>query len=404
MSNPIKIRAAISLPTEFEFGEVRPSPSAPTTPPPSLGALAAFVGTWSGGGFNTIFRPDSATSPSPLPVPVVGSDNVLELNLTSESLTFSPSLGSVPNRGSLQQGDVFLNGIPYLQAISDVTTPGQTTGIHVEPGLWMSVPATTIPAEGPTLVRMASIPHGTTIEAQGTSSVITGAPTIPKVNITPFATPANGIPPGPVPPGTISFASQTATNQGTPRIPQDLTSFIANGTITQAMLDDPNSVLRNIISKQTIISTTVISIATNPSAPLFAGGTDNIAFLTGDPTITLKSPLSAPPPKANAQTLQMTATFWIETVQHKILVPIFKLGQPALLVKGPASIPGQPVPTFSLTPPVEITEPRQITVTSTQIQYSQTVLLNFNTLSWPHVSVATLVPADPVTVPPSVWN
>jgi hypothetical protein len=27
----------------------------------------------------------------------------------------------------------------------------------------------------------------------------------------------------------------------------------------------------------------------------------------------------------------------------------------------------------------------------TQLQYSQRVLLNFNTLSWPHVSVATLL-------------
>jgi hypothetical protein len=48
-----------------------------------------------------------------LPVPV--SDNILELNLTSESLSFSPSLGAVPNRGSNPQGDIFLNGVPYLQ-------------------------------------------------------------------------------------------------------------------------------------------------------------------------------------------------------------------------------------------------------------------------------------------------
>lgn len=406
MSNPIKIRAAISLPSDFEFGEVIPSPkrAGGTPPPPSLGPLAAFVGTWSGHGFNTIFRPDSQKTPTVLPTPVAGSDNVLELNLTSETLTFSPSLGSVPNRGSLQQPDAFLNGVPYLQVINDVTTPGQVTGIHVEPGLWMIVPPTTIPQEGQTLVRMASIPHGTTIEAQGTSTIINGAPNIPSVDITPFPTPAAGIPPGPVPPGTIKFPSQTATNQGTPRIPQDLTSFIASGTITQAILDDPNSILRTIISKQKISATTVISIATNPVAPLFGGGTDNIAFLTGDPQVTLTHPLTPPPPKPNAQTLQMTATFWIETVEHTILVPIFKLGQPPLLLKAPADSPGQAVPTFSVAPPFEITEPRQITVRSTQIQYSQVVMLNFNGLTWPHVSVATLVPSDPVSVPPSAWD
>jgi hypothetical protein len=54
-------------------------------------------------------------------------------------------------------------------------------------------------------------------------------------------------------------------------------------------------------------------------------------------------------------------------------------------------------------PPIQITKPRSITVKSTQIQYSQQVFLNFNTLTWPHVSVATLVPSDAISVPPSVW-
>ena len=54
-------------------------------------------------------------------------------------------------------------------------------------------------------------------------------------------------------------------------------------------------------------------------------------------------------------------------------------------------------------PPYEITVPRPITVASTQIQYSQKVLLNFNGLSWPHVSVATLVPEAPIPIPASAW-
>ena len=40
-----------------------------------------------------------------------------------------------------------------------------------------------------------------------------------------------------------------------------------------------------------------------------------------------------------------------------------------------------------------------IRVTATQIQYTQKVILNFAGLSWPHVSCATLVPADPVPIP-----
>jgi len=387
MSDPINLRSNISLPHDFVFGQVSPKPETiVATPPPSLGPLAAFVGNWSGRGFNTIFRPDSPTTPTPLPIPVTGSDNILELNLTSESLSFSPSLGSVPNRGMVQ-ADIFLNGVPYLQTINDVTNPAQPVGIHVEPGLWMIVPPTTDPALGQTLVRMGSIPHGTTIEAQGTSTTISGAPTIPPVNITPFPTGGGG---------PIRFPSQTASASGTPRLPQDLTSFIAAGTITQAMLDDPNTVLRNHLIGQKITATTVISIATNPAAPIFGGGTDNIAFLLGDK--------NTPPSRPNAQTLQMTATFWIETVEHKILVPIFRAGHPPLLIKGIPKAPGQPVPIFSVRPPVEITAPREITVHSTQIQYTQTVMLNFNTLTWPHVSVATLVPSDPVEVPHTVWG
>jgi hypothetical protein len=382
--------AAISIPGEFHFGEVSPLLKLPVLPPaaPSLGAIAAFVGTWTGNGFNTIFRPDSPKTPTPLPIPVTGSDNILELNLTSETLSFSPALGSVPNRGMVQ-ADAFLNGIPYLQAINDITT-GSPVGIHVEPGLWMSVPSTADPAEGPTLVRMGSIPHGTTIQAQGTSTTISGAPTIPSVNITPFFTNGRGQVPG----NEVVFASQTATNKGTPRIPQDLTSFIAAGSITQAMLTDPNTFLRNHLTGQKITATTIISISTSPASPLFGGGTDNIAFLLGNPAAT------AP----NAQTLQMTATFWIETVQHTIIVPVFKVGQAPLLLKATPTVPGQPVPTFSVQPPIAITTPRPITITTTQIQYSQTVLLNFNTLTWPHVSVATLVPSGALTVPPSVWT
>ena len=62
------------------------------------------------------------------------------------------------------------------------------------------------------------------------------------------------------------------------------------------------------------------------------------------------------------------------------------------------------MPTFEVNPPTEITTPKIITVESIQIQYSQTVLLNFSAVTWPHVSVGTLVPTTLQTVPDSVWN
>jgi hypothetical protein len=377
----INVESTLSRPKDFLFGEVSGlgPHQIPLAPPPNLGPLTAFNGVFTGNGFNTIFRPNLG-SPTPLPTPPIGpNDNVLELNLTSEVLSFSPPLGSVPNRGEVQP-DIFLNGVPYLQSITDVTTPTDPIGIHVEPGLWMSVEPTTDPAEGATLVRMASIPHGTTIDAQGTWTIANTGPTIPSVSITPV--------------GAAPFPSQTATTKNTWRIPQDLTSYLAAGTITQAMLDDPNSVLVNAIAGQKFASTTTISISTDPASPLFGGGTDNIAFLLGNAAATTP----------NAQTVEMSATFRIETVEHTLVVPPFKPGQPPLKIPVESPDPQRPVPTFHVNPPVLIPKPIEITLTFTQIQYSQMVMLNFNGLVWPHVSVATLVPNGLIPIPPSVWD
>jgi hypothetical protein len=247
---------SISLPDLFRWDEVSSlttfKPATTTTPP--LGPLASFTGTFTGNGFNTIFRPNSPFTPTPLPLPPIGpDDNVLELNLTQEALTFSAPLGSIPNRGFVQ-GDIFLNGVPYIQSIQDVTVPTQPVGIHFEPGVWLAVPETTNPAETNTFVRMASIPHGTTVLAQGTSVTVNGPPNIAPVDITPFVIGQPG--------NRIAFPSQTAATDNTFRIPQNLAPFVAAGTITQAMLTDPNTFLRNHIVGQNITSTTVIQVFT----------------------------------------------------------------------------------------------------------------------------------------------
>lgn len=405
-----KATASISTPAGFEFGAVPPVltvgkiPIHPPAPPaPPLGPLAAFVGEWVGNGFNTIFRPDSSATPTPMPGPITTSDpadNVLELNITTESLTFSPPLGVVPNRGFAAQGDISLNGVPYLQVIEDVTAVdpnnpnSKPVGIHVEPGLWMAVPSSTAPHEPPTLVRMGSIPHGTTIQGQGVSAVNSGPPVIPPVDITPFFRnqPAN----------KRHFQNQDAANAGTRRIPQNLTVAPFNKLTLpqwQARITDPNSVLRDAIAGQTIKSTTTITITTAstsnppPTTPPFGGGTDNIAFLQGD----------AAGNNANANAIQMTATFWIEEVEHHIVIPVLPAG--TLPVQLRPKNPGPHSPVFILPPPPKpITKEVVITLRSTQIQYSQTVMLNFGPLTWPHVSVATLRPKHPLNVPPSVWE
>jgi hypothetical protein len=383
----LHLQPALSMPAEFRFDEVssQAEPKAAPTPAPSLGAIAAFTGTFHGVGFNTIFRPDLG-SPTKLPVTAT-DDNLLELNLTEETLSFSPSLGAVPNRGEVQP-DITLNGVPYLQVINDVTIAGQSTGIHVEPGLWMAVPATTDPSEGPTFVRMASIPHGTTLLAQGKATTIAGKPTFPVIDITPFSI-------GSAPGSGSPFPNQTAASPGTVRIPQDLTSYIKAGTITQAMLDNPVSLLSAHLANLDVTATTSITVSASVPAPLFGGGLRDIAFLDGD----------AQGNSPNAFVASMEATFYIETVDYTIEVPVFTPGQPPLTISpAPEAGPSrQPVPQFLVTPPAEITAPRTIKATATQIQYVQKVLLNFNTLSWPHVSVATLVPAAPVAVPASAF-
>jgi hypothetical protein len=350
---------------------------------PGLGGIAGFAGTFRGNGPNTIFRPQNvaAGSGTTLPNRATGpNDNILEINLTQETLSFSAPLGSIPNRGTVQ-GDAFLNGIPYLQTINDITDPANPVGIHFEPGVWLSVPATTAPAEPTSVVRMASIPHGTTIEAQGTSFPLNGGPQIDAVDITPFTIASEGHPSQPV-----KFPSQTAADAGTFRLPQDLTSFIEAGTITQDILDNPNIVLKNRADAQNIIATTVIAIDTIPQAPLFGGGTDNIAFLQGNQDGTA--------PNANA--VQMSAIFWIETVTETITVPA-NTGKQPVIVSGAANA-GEPVVSYSVTAMIPSAEETVVEVWYTQIQYTQTVLLNFKGLTWPHVSVATLVPNEPVPV------
>jgi hypothetical protein len=272
-----------------------------------LGPLAPLAGKWVGRGFNVIWRPDHAP----------GQDHFLELNLTSDQIEFSDIPGPIPNRGLLQP-DINMFGLTYLNQISDANVGA---GLHIEPGIWAAVPATTDPKMQPTVVRMASIPHGTVVLFQGTATTANGGPNIAIKGIKPFAL-------GGPPTQTIDFPEQTLTNH---------TNFRTSGAgltgITQQMVNNPNSVLTAAIAGQHITSTTALHMTTL-NHPVLGGGAANTAFLKGGAD------------GANADAVQATATFWLETLQ------------------------GQSAPT--------------------QLQYTQTVLLNFAGISWPHVTVGTL--------------
>jgi hypothetical protein len=282
-----------------------------------LGPLQLLPGKWTGHGFNQIWRPFHSTPPNP-----PNQDRFLELNLTTETLEFSRIPGTIPNRGLLQ-GDISLIGIHYLQQIKDANLHA---GIHIEPGIWVTVPLTTNPEEPATVVRMASIPHGTTIEAQGIANTVNQGPVFQTASIAPFPI---GNPGSPITFPEVNLAVPTNFRSPPPQLVG----------ITQAMVDNPNSVLQTAIAGQVITAMTVLQISSKlgvEPAPDAGGGTDNIAFLTG----TAAGP--------NALAAEVDATFWIETVKE----PSGRIFH--------------------------------------QLQYTQTVLLNFNTLSWPHVSVATL--------------
>jgi hypothetical protein len=309
---------------DFSFEPLPPieDPATVASDAERLGPLAGLAGKWAGQGFNVIWRPHQ-------PPGIPDQDHFLELNVTSEQLDFGPALRDIPNRGLLQ-GNIRLFGLNYLQQISDANLDAPQ---HFEPGLWVRVPQTSQPKEDSTVARLASIPHGTTILAQGFASTSAGAPSIPDVSIRPF-------PIGE--PGTERhFVEQHLDTPSHRR-----TSGVGLAGITQQMVDNPNSVLRMTPSPP-ITATTRLHVSTSdPRIP--GGGTRNIAFLTG---VALAG---SPPPAGgigpNAVTAHVRATFWLETFQGD-------------------------------------QDPRQL-------QYSQRVLLNFDGLSWPHVTVATLHKQD----------
>ncbi len=271
----------------------------------NLGPLADLAGTWVGNGFNLISLPDFDSRP-----PSTGpKDFRLKLNATKEILQFIPIGGAIPNRGSVTdlgnntgQTDINLHGLTYLQRVSDLVT---NEAMHIEPGIWINVPASAVnPVQGPTVVRLATIPHGDSLLAQ--STLVTTVPSGPKIGVIDSTPTGPGITPGYLTP----FVNP-------PLPPGILLPWVKN----------PNLALLAAIQGQNIINTVVLIISTSP-----AGGIVNIPFVV-----------------SNADATQLDAIFWIETVKQA---------------------DGS---------------------TFMQLQYTQTVILNFLGINWPHISVATLV-------------
>lgn len=387
----------ISLPDGFKFTDAdsrygddyrhKLVPAKQANPP--LGILAILAGrSFRGLGINLMFRPNNGPPPGtdfPKPVnptpPDGTSDNVLEINLYEETLSFSEGVGRVPNRGSQKQPDIDLNAIMYLQSINDVTNPdtggadGTPIPIHIENGMFIHVPSSDVdPQIGTTIGRCGSVPHGVAIHLQGfapspPSTQMAGPPNIPSISTTPFWV-GN-------PKATVTFPSLTAAEEDTPRIPQDLTNFVQQGTITQEILNDPTVILRNANKTRKIVATSTLKMSSTPAAGVErGGGVVGNAFLDGDGSI-----------GPNARPISVDFTMWVETVEYDITIPVFK----PTPTHGSLEVLHQGIK-FIVHPPHELRESIVLTIRVVELQYTQMVILDFHELSWPHPSCATLRP------------
>jgi hypothetical protein len=342
-SYPLPEDRSVPIQTNFHFNQIRDQANAQRmalSTQDLLGPLRSFIGvnhirTWSGPGFNMIWRPHNKQAPNT-------QDFFLELDVTKETLSFTDITGpqGIANRGFLQ-GDIALGGLAYLQEVSDVTRV-PPKALHFEPGVWACVPSTSSRAEPQTVVRMGSIPHGTTINAEGTGfDSQTGRPAFSASSIKPFTigSPDDGVT------GIVEFNESTQPLSADFPSRTNINDLVG---VTDAHFQNPTLILSDVVASQEILKTKVFIITTDVTTPSTdqapnlgnpqeGGGTDNIAFLVG----------SAGGPNAKAS--RMTATFWVETIK------------------------GDDGKVFE------------------QLQYIQRVLLDFNGLSWPHVSVATMV-------------
>jgi hypothetical protein len=355
-----------------------------------LGLLGDLAGHWHGKGFNLVARPDFEDQ----------ANLFLELNLTSETLTFTPISSAIPNRG-FAQPDIALFGLTYLQQISDATTGG---ALHIEPGIWVTQPATSAPplsppAGGQLVARMGNIPHGNSILVEGVATTFSGPPTIspgtqpisggspafslfPSFNSTPIALPTATTQPGTATApvfaagntellskpggGFTQYTLENAASTTNPRTPLGNVPPVLPPAITQQLVNDPVTLLQQTIEQQIaegyqfegavlniatqasiVFNTQDVVLPNNPTSPTetvnltqAGGGAENLLFL-----------------QTNADTALVYATFWLEKLRH----------------------PDQPVPIM-------------------QLQYAQMVMLDFPALkvpvvpsfAWPHITVATL--------------
>ncbi len=273
--NPSVITQQQNLPKSFRPGVPLKSEALDN----QLGFLADLTGNWKGTGFNVVALPAKHFNDPTIKFRLM-------VNATRESFTFTPT-GVIPNRGNLQD-DINIFGLQYLQTVDDLAT---NTPLHLEPGLWLNVPATTAPAEPATVVRLATIPHGDALLAQGDAFEVQGGPSLGTANSIPFTLDAHG----------NRVDDPNVNTYLKPYFNTPLPPGIPEGAIV-----NPNLVLDAAIKGQNITNTTVLRVNAAPVGGI--NGTsvppDNVGGIVNIPFVV-----------ANANANSMSAIFWIETIE-----------------------------------------------------------------------------------------
>jgi hypothetical protein len=328
-----------------------------------LGPLEDLVGVWraKGTGWNMIALPFHKAPPAP-----AGFKFRLLMNQYDEELKFTFVDDDVPNRGLARPGDPdfdqFVVTLDYQQKIAQVAAEdrpdsGGLAGprglpIHHEPGLWLyeknrrtkedKIIDDQVSEVELDVARLASIPHGNSVLALGTSHVHHCMPPIP---------PLSGLPTGRFEDVlTPDYDFRDAANPD-PYL-EPYRHYIENPFMGNVAVPgfpgfspaDMNQILRFANQGVNIVRTTTLTV----DSTVKSGGIRNAPFSVRE-----------------AEAVSMKSTFWIQELAEKDAA-----GKPKL-----------------------------------RLQYSQVVMLNFfrprqdelpGTAAWPHISIATLekVPAD----------
>lgn len=361
---------------DFSFGHVIPrgdlltldllGPLRPLVGPKPPGKTAKAKRKWCGSGFNLIWRPNSE--------PEFGDQEFfLQLNLTDDEIEFTEITGSGIANRSLYERTVALGGVAYVQSIIDSC---EKTGQHFESGVFAHVPETSIPGEPATIVRMGSIPHGTTINLQGTAESV-GTPTFEPASITPFVFDNSG--------ALVKFFEEDLD-----RCSRSRTERSRVPKLTKDKLRNPNLFLEEALKDHTVLSATVLRFTSDSSlpgsTPKEGGGLANIAMLAGENLgVPEKVHVVAPRPVANRQVHPVMATHGAKDTAHAVTCGT---NVAAHVVR---ATPGANAKVHLVTATFWIEQLQgSAGVDVTQLQYSQRVLLHFNGLLWPHITVGTL--------------